>query len=232
MNARALSKTDSFRSGSMVSPQQHTTMQSRPENTGKRWTPMEESQILSKSTSKVPLGTIAAQHGRTPGGIRSRLLRIAFTFVSEGKTISEAARMTGLTTTQILAQVQTPVKTDSVPVAPVPSPKMQFPTTLSRADLQAIPAKRRLEAIQRYVDHHVGLNVQHAAAAGKTNYLFVIPKAERPNCYPPPYVVTRDDIIDGLQAKFPGCGIEFSEEWVETRPGVREHRSGIKIDWS
>jgi hypothetical protein len=208
-------------------------MQSRPENTGKRWTPMEESQILSKSTSKVPLSTIAAQHGRTSGGIRSRLLRIAFTFVSEGKTISEAARMTGLTTTQILAHVQKSEKTDSGSAAPVPSPKMQFPTTLSRAELQAIPAKRRLEAIQGYVDHHVGLNVQHAAAAGKTNYLFVIPKSTHMvQSHPPAYVVTRDDIIDGLQAKFPGCGIEFSEEWVETRPGVREHRSGIKIDWS
>ena len=193
---------------------------------------MEESQILSKSTSKVPLSTIAAQHGRTPGGIRSRLLRIAFTFVSEGKTISEAARMTGLTTTQILAQVQTPVKTDSVPVAPVPSPKMQFSHTLSRADLQAIPEKRRLDAIQRYIDHAVHQNVHQAATLGKTSYLFPIPKAERPNCYPPPYTVTPDDILEGLKAKYPGCGIEFSEEWVETRPGVREHRSGIKIDWS
>lgn len=109
---------------------------------------------------------------------------------------------------------------------------MQFPTTHSRAELQAIPAKRRLEAIQRYVDRNIVQNVQTAAAAGDTSYMFVVPKAERPNCYPPPYVVTPDDILEGLKAKFPGCDIEFTEEWVETRPGVRVHRSGIRIDWS
>jgi hypothetical protein len=111
--------------------------------------------------------------------------------------------------------------------------KMQFPTTFSRSDLQAIPAKRRLEAIRSYIDHHVGLNVQHAAAAYKTNYLFVIPKvASMGKSYPPAYEVTPYDIVEGLKAKYPGCDVEFSEEWIETRPGVREHRSGIRIDWS
>jgi hypothetical protein len=26
--------------------------------------------------------------------------------------------------------------------------------------------------------------------------------------------------------------VELHEEWVDVRPGVREHRSGIRIDWS
>ena len=208
-------------------------MQARPENNGKRWTPAEMSQVLSKSATGVPIKAIAEQHGRTTGAIRSRLMLAAFTFVSQGKTMSEAARLTGLQTSQIIAQIQKSEKTDSDSAAPVPSPKMQFSATFSRADLQAIPAKRRLDAIQRYVDHHVGLNVQHAAAAGETNYLFVIPKvASMGKSYPPAYEVTPYDIVEGLKAKYPGCDIEFSEEWVETRPGVRVHRSGIRIDWS
>jgi hypothetical protein len=110
---------------------------------------------------------------------------------------------------------------------------MQFSTTLSRADLQAIPAKRRLDTIRRYIDQHLGENVQAAAAAGKTSYLFVIPPTTAQcRSHPPAYVVTPDDIVEGLKVKFPDCRIEFSEEWVETRPGVREHRAGILIDWS
>ena len=108
---------------------------------------------------------------------------------------------------------------------------MNFSTVLSRADLQAIPAKRRLDAIRRYIDHHLGQNVQNAAALGKTSYLFVIPRPETMR-HAHEYVVTNDDIIEGLKAKFPECDIEFSEEWVDVRPGVREHRSGIRIDWS
>jgi hypothetical protein len=157
----------------------------------------------------------------------------AFTFVSQGKTMSEAARLTGLQTSQIIAQIQKSEKTDSDSAAPVPSPKMQFSATFSRADLQAIPAKRRLDAIRSYIDHHVDQNVRLAATLGKTNYMFVIPKpSHMVQSHPPAYVVTPDDIIDGLKAKYPGCDIEFSEEWVETRPGVRVHRSGIRIEWS
>ena len=206
-------------------------MQARPENNGKRWTPAEELLILSKSTAGIPIKAIAEEHGRTTGGIRSRLMLIAFTFISEGKTMSEAARLTGLRVSQILARIQKSEKTDSGSAAPVPSPKMQFSTTLSRADLQAIPAKRRLEAIRRYIDNHLGQGVQTAAALGQTSYLFAIPPPERMR-HAHEYVVTPDDIVDGLQVKFPGCGIEFTEEWVETRPGVRVHRSGIRIDWS
>jgi hypothetical protein len=53
-----------------------------------------------------------------------------------------------------------------------------------------------------------------------------------PKSYPPAYVVTPDDLIEGLRVKFPGCDISHSEEWIDVRPGVREHRKGILIDWS
>lgn len=107
---------------------------------------------------------------------------------------------------------------------------MEFSATFSRADLRALPAKRRLEAIQLFIDHHLGVSVRSAAADGKTNYLFEIPK--KTTYRSAAYQVTPEDIVEGLKVKYPGCDVEFSEEWVETRPGVREHRSGIKIDWS
>jgi hypothetical protein len=112
--------------------------------------------------------------------------------------------------------------------------KMQFNRTMSRDELLAIPAKRRLEAIESYIINLVWWPVQHAAAAGKTSYLYVIPAdhSTMGRTYPPPYIVTPDDIVEGLRAKFPGCDVVHSEEWVDVRPGVREHRKGILIDWS
>ncbi len=110
---------------------------------------------------------------------------------------------------------------------------MNFTTTFSRSQLQAIPATRRLEAITAYVDRHLGSVVQTAAAAGKTSYLFVVPKNPGQSATTPPaYELTPDDLVEGIQAKFPECDVDFHEEWVDVCPGIREHRAGIKIDWS
>ena len=100
--------------------------------------------------------------------------------------------------------------------------------THSRASLQAAPAERRLAAIRHFIDDNhnkTGIAVQNAAALGKTSYLFAL-------SIPPHFTLTSADILEGLKAKFPGCDVELHEEWVDVRPGVREHRSGILIDWS
>jgi len=110
---------------------------------------------------------------------------------------------------------------------------MEFTQTFSRAKLQAIPEERRLKAIVTYIDHNVHGLVLNAAACGKTSYLYVMPKPNsmgRP--LPPAYEVTLADVIEGASAKFPGCKVGFSDEWVDVRPGVREHREGVLIDWS
>ncbi len=109
---------------------------------------------------------------------------------------------------------------------------MQFSVTFSRDDLQAIPAKRRLEAIRSHIDHTLSMTVQQVAATGKTSYLYVIPSSSGIGGCRSAYVVTPDDLIEGLRVKFPGCEISHSEEWIDVRPGVREHRKGILIDWS
>jgi hypothetical protein len=125
-------------------------------------------------------------------------------------------------------------QTPRVGAVVVETPKLKFNSTFSRADLQAIPAKRRLEAIQGYVDNYqIYQSVYNAAATGKTSYLHVIPANSR-GCksYPPAYEVTPDDIVEGLRAKFPGCDVLHSEEWVDIGPDAQVRRKGIKIDWS
>jgi hypothetical protein len=106
--------------------------------------------------------------------------------------------------------------------------------THSRASLQAAPAERRLADIRQAIDancDHTGRAVQAAAALGKTSYLVALP-LRYSSGLPPDPTLTPADILEGLKAKFPGCDVELHEEWVDVRPGVREHRSGIRIDWS
>lgn len=109
---------------------------------------------------------------------------------------------------------------------------MNSSTTFSRAELQAVPAKRRADAIQSYVGG-MWNEVYNSAAAGKTSHFHVL-KLSRPmgTSYPPPYLVTAEDVLEGLKAKFPDCTVEAVDEWADVRPGVREQRTGIRIDWS
>jgi hypothetical protein len=110
---------------------------------------------------------------------------------------------------------------------------MSSSTPISRAELQAIPAKRRMDAIR----HYIGQNVIHAvntAAIMGTSYFVPLPRpGMSPGCYPPPYVVTSADLLEGLKAKYPDCCVMFYEKPVPTnRPGVTEQHTGILIDWS
>ena len=106
-------------------------------------------------------------------------------------------------------------------------------SSISRAELQAIPAKRRLNAIRDYINQNVSQQVQIAAITG-TSYFVPLPKpGMSPGCYPPPYVVTSADLLEGLKAKYPDCCVMFYEKPVPTnRPGVTEQHTGILIDWS
>jgi hypothetical protein len=108
---------------------------------------------------------------------------------------------------------------------------------MSRSQLQAVPAQRRLAAIEDYISRHIYQAVYGTAASGKSSYLYPLPKTtekQRQINTPSPleYVVTPNDMMEGLQTTFPDCKIAYSEEWVDVRPGVRELRTGILIDWS
>ncbi len=110
--------------------------------------------------------------------------------------------------------------------------KMQFANTLSRAQLQDLPAKRRRQAIVNYCDQLYG-PVNEAATLGKTSYLHTPnTRGGSMQCHPPPYIPTPEDIVEGLKLKFPDCTITVFDDWVDVRPGVRERRTGYLIDWS
>jgi hypothetical protein len=195
------------------------------------WSSDEEAELIAQSSSGIPIYTIAKQHGRTPRAIQLRLERIALRHLLAGMPVAEVLRITGIPPPKT---AQTSVKTDSHRVIPVIVQPM-FAHTLSRASLQAAPAERRLDAIRCFIEGaNTGHAVKNAAALGKTSYLVAVPKDNRSGaqCHPPPYIVTPADILEGLKAKFPGCDVELHEEWVDVRPGVREQRSGIRIDWS
>jgi hypothetical protein len=104
---------------------------------------------------------------------------------------------------------------------------------VTRAQLQAIPVKRRQDAIQEYIDRNVSQQVHLAAITG-TSYFVPLPKGDlQISCYPPPYQVTSADLLEGLRAKYPDSCVMFYEKPVPTsRPGVTEQHMGILIDWS
>ena len=110
--------------------------------------------------------------------------------------------------------------------------QMEFVNTLSRAQLHDLPAKRRRQAIVNYCDQLYG-PVYQAASEGKTSYLHTLNTRETGIRYSPTqYIPTPEDILEGLKLKFPDCAISLFDDWVDVRPGVRERRGGILIDWS
>lgn len=108
---------------------------------------------------------------------------------------------------------------------------MEFKSTLSRAQLQDAPDKRRRQAIVNYCDQ-LYQPVLEAANLGKTSYLHTPLKGTTAGCYPHSYIPTPEDIMEGLNLKFPDCKITLFDDWVDVRPGVRERRTGYLIDWS
>ena len=112
---------------------------------------------------------------------------------------------------------------------------MNFTYTFSREYLQGLPEKRRLDSIKNLVDQYV-VAITREAELGKTSYLVnYIANDPHKGCaktYPPPYIPTLEDMIEGFMIKFPGCKVGYTETWQETRPGVKEQKKGILIDWS
>lgn len=111
--------------------------------------------------------------------------------------------------------------------------KMQ---TFSRDYLRTLPEKRRRDAIEQAVQGLYSQVIQ-AATSGKMFHIIDIGHIEkmrtvRPHCHPPPYIPTNDELVEGFKAKFPDCHVEYAEIWEDVRPGVREQKSGILVDWS
>jgi hypothetical protein len=112
---------------------------------------------------------------------------------------------------------------------------MNFTSTFSREQLQALPEKNRLNAIENFVNNfHVEITT--AATGGKTFYIIdskYFPSSRNGvHTWPPPYIPTTEDMIQGFKTKYIGCKVEYTEVWEETQPGVKTQKKGILIDWS
>ena len=108
--------------------------------------------------------------------------------------------------------------------------------TYSREYLRDLPAKRRREAISNAVIN-LQSEVIQSATCGNSFYIVDLSHFENTRnkgvrSYPPSYIPTKDDLIEGFRNKFPDCKVEYTEMWEDVRPGVRQQKKGILIDWS
>lgn len=112
---------------------------------------------------------------------------------------------------------------------------MNVSSIWSREQLQALPEKHRLDAIARAVEqfHHAIIST---AKSGIRFYLVDMKHMPRNQSgvksFPAEYIPTVDDMVEGFKSKFPECDVTYTEIWEEVRPGVKEQKKGILIDWS
>lgn len=112
---------------------------------------------------------------------------------------------------------------------------MSFTNTYSREELQSLQAKHRKDSLIQYIEYYITNLVLSKAREGKTECFWKdpIPKnyiGGQPNPTPSPY--TNEELIGALKEKFPDTTVEYQETWVDVRPGVKEQKKGILIDWS
>ena len=223
-------------------PETHVTMATLT-RIGHPWTKEEETSILAAVEAGKTIAEIAADKQRTTGSIRARLERIACCFVEEKKmSLYEAAGRTGLRVARIQEALKRKTEEEFAKKVCPPPMEFNFQQTFTREKLQgrAEEMKRSAEAaarlqlrknVQYYVDHCIQSAVLEAAATTKTSYLYDLTKHQPGSGYTP------EDLVRGLQEKFPECIVTLAEEWVDVpnRPGqppTRTLKSGIKIDWS
>ena len=104
---------------------------------------------------------------------------------------------------------------------------------LSRAYLQGIPEMRRQEYIDKILQLCIN-NVLREAELGKTNYIYEPPNHNNPRVkqVPPPPTVTTEELVLGLQKKFPDCFVAYQEVWEVVTTNQKILKKGIVIDWS
>lgn len=117
----------------------------------------------------------------------------------------------------------------------------------SREYLQSIPELRKQETIDWIVGGFIQ-QLKQNASEGKTQYWVNLDYDERGcrrnNLHVGAMMETNkvnsqlihgltiNELIHGLQNRFPGCKISYEESWVETNSNTRTLKKGILIDWS
>lgn len=109
--------------------------------------------------------------------------------------------------------------------------------TYSRDYLLSLPAKHRKETIEQYIRNYHSQIVADATS-GKTSCVLDLSrylklKSIKTNYeYMNEYFPTIEDLVEGLKEKYIDCRVEYTEEWIETKPGIKEQKVGITVDWS
>lgn len=207
---------------------------------GHAWTKQEEDSILADIEAGLRIAEIAVKQQRTTGGIRTRLTRLACSFVEDNKmSLYEAAGRTGIRVARIQEALKR--KTEQEATKKPTAMEFKFTKTTSREELLNVPHQRKIAHLQSIVDRRIAPHVQVAADRGKTSYLCAdytdyILTHEAQTLNAP--LVTMSELVEAVRAKFPGCKVEYTEDWVDypradlSQPPTRIRRAGIKIDWS
>ena len=88
------------------------------DNAGKPWDKIEENKLLFEIEKGMSVAIIAANHGRSSGGINSRLRQIAYRMYTEGTEIETIMKVTGLDRKNLEATIQRREKPSSLPPKP------------------------------------------------------------------------------------------------------------------
>ena len=106
-------------------------------------------------------------------------------------------------------------------------------TPVTREYLLSLPDKIRWDAIAQAIQN-LSPQVTQAASSGKMSALIPIPTYCNSfvKSHPSQYIPNVYDLVEGFKLKFPDCRVEYTETWEEVRPGVKEQKKGILVDWS
>lgn len=110
---------------------------------------------------------------------------------------------------------------------------MSFMYTYSREQLQGLYAQYRKETLFSIIDQNLCNGVLEAAKKEKKEFFWTNRPTDSRGLVSYPVVgYSNEELIAALLEKFPGTHVEYQETWIETRPGVKEQKKGIFIDWS
>jgi exoribonuclease II len=89
-----------------IKPKSDSDILKNNENVGNKWTNFEENKLLEAIQSGKDIDTIAIDHKRTPGGIRSRLFEIGYKLFKDGKSIEEISNIIKISKTDIEIEIE------------------------------------------------------------------------------------------------------------------------------
>jgi hypothetical protein len=73
----------------------------QPDNKGKKWTDLEEDNLLTELSENNTINEIAKKHGRTTGGIATRISQIVYKEINAGESIDNVMNMVKMTKDEI-----------------------------------------------------------------------------------------------------------------------------------